>query len=106
PLRVVLVRDRRAEQRENAIPQSLRDIPLIAMNSVHHELQGRVNNGARLFGVEAFDERRGAFEISKQRGDGLALAVGGPARLHGCLLSGDALGQMWRRVAHWEVSVP
>jgi hypothetical protein len=45
------------------------------MHGVHHQLQGRIDDGAGLFGVEAFDERGGAFEVSKEGGDGFTLAL-------------------------------
>ena len=48
------------------------------MHGVHHQLQGGINNRPRLFGIESFDQRRRAFEIGKQRGDGFALTVGRP----------------------------
>ena len=68
--------NRRAEQGKDAIAQRLRDIALIAMHGVHHELQGGINNRSGFFGIEPFDQRRRAFEIGKQGGDRLALAVG------------------------------
>ena len=66
---------RRAEQGKDAIAQRLRDIALIAMHGVHHQLQGGINNRSGFFGIESFDQRRRAFEIGKQRGDGLAFTI-------------------------------
>ena len=66
---------RRTEQGKDAIAQRLRHIALIAMHGVHHELQGRINNRPRFFGIESFNQRRRAFEIGKQGGDRLALTV-------------------------------
>src|SRR5262245_26422842 len=68
------------------------------MDSLHHELQRGINERASVFGVEAFDERRGAFEIGKQCSDGFTFTVGHASRFHRGLLSPDALGQMWRGV--------
>jgi len=48
------------------------------MHSIHHELQSRIDDGTGVFWIEAFNQRRGAFEVSKQRGDGLALAIDRP----------------------------
>ena len=45
------------------------------MHGVHHELQSRVNNRPRFFGIESFNQGRGAFEIGKQRSDGLTFAL-------------------------------
>ena len=82
---------RRTEQGKDAIPQGLRDIALILMYGVHHELQGGINNRSRLFGIESFDQRRRAFEIGKQRRDRLALTLRQRDRT-------NAFGQMGRRV--------
>jgi hypothetical protein len=46
-LRMVLVRDRRAEQREDAITGRLHDIAVIAMNRIDHEFQRGIDNAAR-----------------------------------------------------------
>jgi hypothetical protein len=45
------------------------------MHGVHHELQGRINNRPGFFGIKPFNEGGRAFEIGKESGDGLALAV-------------------------------
>src|SRR5437867_9565692 len=46
PLRMVFMRYGCAEQGKDAIPESLRHIALIAMDSIHHDLQSRVDHGA------------------------------------------------------------
>ena len=74
-------------------PKRLRHIALIAMHGIHHELQGRINNRPRFFGIESFNQRRRAFEISKQGGDGLALTVGDIHALPCRLLGADAVCQ-------------
>jgi uncharacterized protein len=45
---MVLVRDRRAEQRENAIAGGLYDVAIVAMDSINHQLQRRIDNRPRL----------------------------------------------------------
>ncbi len=60
------------------------------MHGVHHQLQCRIDNRPGFFGIEAFNQRRRAFEIGKQRRDGLALPVGDTAASsalvpHGCV---------------------
>ena len=97
---MVFMGKRRAEQGKDAIAQHLRHIALIAMHRVHHQLQGRINNRPRLFWVQSFNQRRRAFEIGKQGGDGFALAVGSSARFQRRLFGADALGQVWRRVTN------
>jgi hypothetical protein len=59
----------------DAIAQRLGHIPLVAMHSLHHELQGGINQRPRFFGIESLNQRRGAFEIGKEGGDGLAFTV-------------------------------
>ena len=86
--------NRRTEQGKDAIAQRLRDIALIAMHGVHHQLQRGINNRSRFFGIESFDQRRRAFEIGKQGGDRLALTVGRPTRFQRRLFGTNALGQM------------
>src|SRR5262245_11096524 len=81
-----------------AIAQGLRDIALVAMHRVHHELQSGIDDRPRLFRVESLDERRRSFEVSKQRGDRFALAVSDC----GCT---NAFGEMQRRVAAWGLGV-
>jgi hypothetical protein len=77
---------------KDAIAQSLRHIPLVAMHGVHHEVQRGVDNRSCVFRVESFDERRGAFEIGKERGDRLALPIGCPPCFHGRLFGTNAFG--------------
>ena len=73
-LRVVLVRDRRAEQREDAVAGRLHDVPVVAMDRVDHQLQRRIDNRARLFRVEVAHQFGRTLDVGEQRGDGLALA--------------------------------
>jgi hypothetical protein len=47
-----LVRDRRAEQREDAVAGGLHDVAVVAADRVDHEFQGWVDNRARFFGIE------------------------------------------------------
>jgi hypothetical protein len=54
---------------------------------------------ARAFGIKAFNQRRRAFEVSKQRCDRFTLAVGSTADFQRRLLRADALGEVGRRVA-------
>src|SRR5215467_6308004 len=60
PLGMIFMGNRRTEQGEDAIAEHLGHIALIAMHGVHHQLQCWVDNCSRFFGVEAFDQRRGA----------------------------------------------
>ena len=72
---MVLMRDRRAEQREDAVAGRLRDVAAIAMHRRHHQLQHRVDDRARLLGIEVAHQLGRALDVGEQRGDRLALAV-------------------------------
>jgi hypothetical protein len=69
------------------------------MHGVHHELQSRINNGTRFFRIKPFDQGRGAFEVGKQRRDGLALAICCSARCHRGLLGANTFREVGRRIA-------
>ena len=71
---MVLVRDRRAEQREDAVAGALHDVAVVAAHRVDHQLERRVDNRARFFGIEILFELGRALDVREQRGDRLALA--------------------------------
>src|SRR5881409_2750152 len=98
---MILVSNGGTEQGEDAIAQGLRHIALIAMDSVHHELEGGVNDGAGLLGIQVTGEGGKPSQVCKEGGDGLALALCRTARFHRRLLGEDALRQMRGRVADW-----
>jgi hypothetical protein len=62
------------------------------MDGVHHELESGIDEPASVFGVEVFDEGGRVFDISKEGGNGFALAVWSTTGFHGGLLSKDTLG--------------
>ena len=98
PLRMVFVRDRRAEQRQDAIAHRLGHIAFVVVHGLHHQRQHRVDQAARVFRIEVVDQRGRAGHVGEQRGDRLALAVRRAAGLHGRLCRADALGQIGRGV--------
>jgi hypothetical protein len=71
-----------AKQRKDAITKRLSDVALVAMHRVHHDLQGGIDDAAGVLGVEVFDKSSGTFEVSKEGGDGLALAIRRTPRFH------------------------
>ena len=85
-LRMVLVRHGRAEQGEDAVAGRLRDIAAVAMHRRHHKLQHRVDDRARLLGIEVAHQFGRALDVGEQRGDRLALAF---ERVAGRLLRRD-----------------
>ena len=80
-LRMVLVRDGRAEQSEDAVAGRLRNVAAVAMHRRHHQLQHRVDDRARLLGIEIAHQLRRALDVGEQRGDRLALALQALRRL-------------------------
>ena len=74
-LRMVLVGDGRAEQCEDAVAGRLRNVAAVAMHRRHHKMQHRVDDRARLLGIEIAHQLGRALDVGEQRGDGLALAV-------------------------------
>ena len=71
---MILVRDRRAEQREDAVAGRLHDVAVVAMHRVDHQLERRIDDRARLLGVEVLHQLGRALDVREQRRDGLALA--------------------------------
>ena len=99
-LGVVFVGNRRPKQRKDAISQGLGHIPVIAMDSVHHELQSGIDDCTGFFGIESFNQRSRAFEVSKEGGDSFALAIAASPCFHSSLLGPDALGEVRRGVTN------
>src|SRR5690348_7094912 len=54
--RVVLVRQRRTEQRHDAIAQNLVNGPLVFMNRIHHDAKNWINNSLSRLGIDAFQQ--------------------------------------------------
>ena len=98
-LRVVLVRDRRAEQRHDAVAGELVDRALEAMHAVGEDREEAIEDLVPLFGIELLGELHRALHVGEQHGDLLAFAFEGglarcrifSARCSGCR-SGGARG--------------
>ena len=89
---VVLVGERRAEQRHDAVPEDLVHRPFVAVHRLHHDVQRRVEQGARLFRVAPVQELERSPDIGEQHGHVLALALqAAPGRQ-------DLLGEELRRI--------
>ena len=74
PHRMVLMGDRCPEQRHNAVAQDLVHRALVAVYSVHHDVQGRVKESLCLFRIKTLNQLRRALDIGKQHRDLLAFA--------------------------------
>ena len=102
-LSMIFVRDGRAEQREDSVAGGLHDVTVVAMDGVDHQLERRIDDCARLFGIEAFHQIHRALDVGEQRGHGLALAARG---VGGGLFESDADrllddGRRWLRAGRW-----
>ena len=75
PLRMVLMRHRRPEQREDAVAGGLRHVAVVAMDRVDHQPKRRIDDRARLLGVELRHQLGRPLDICKQRRHRLALTL-------------------------------
>ena len=71
---MILVGERRAEQRHDAVAHHLVDRALVAMDGLHHPFEHRVEDAPRLFGIAVGEQLHGALEVGEEHGDLLALA--------------------------------
>jgi hypothetical protein len=69
------MRDRCAEQGEDTVAGGFGDVAVVTMHCVHHQLEGRVDDGAGFLRVEVLDQVHRALDVGEQCGDGLALAI-------------------------------
>ena len=90
---VVLVRQRRPEQRHDAVAHDLVHRALVAMHRFHHPLEDRVEQPPRFLGIAIGEQLHRSFEVGEEHGDLLALALEGGAR------GQDLVGEMLGRVA-------
>ncbi len=88
--RVVLVGERRAEERHDPVAHHLVDGALVAMDGLHHALEDGVEELARLLGVAVGEQLHRALEVGEEDRDLLALALQGGLR--GEDLLGEVLG--------------
>ena len=75
PHRVVLVGERRAEERHDPVAHHLVDGALVAVDGLHHPLEDGVEELARLLGVAVGEQLHRALEVGEEHRDLLALAT-------------------------------
>ena len=95
--RVILVGNRRSEQRDNAVTRDLGHRPRIAVGGFHHMADRVVQNLANLLGVAVGDEGQRIFDVGEQ--DGILLSLGLRADISRPARGGELfqrLGQRWR----------
>ena len=93
--RVVLVRERRAEERHDPVAHDLVDGALVAVHRLHHPLEHAVEQLARLLRVAVGEQLHRALEVGEEDGHLLALA------LERALRREDLLGEVAGRVRAW-----
>ncbi len=74
---VILVGERRAEQRHDPVAHHLVDSALVAVHGFHHSIEDGVEELARLLGIAVGEELHRPLEIGEEHGDLLALAFQG-----------------------------
>ena len=92
-LRVVLVRERRAEQRHDAVARVLVHRPFEAVHAVGEDGEEPIHDAVPVLGVDLLGERHRALHVGEEDGHLLALALHRRARRQ------DPLGEMARRVS-------
>ena len=61
------MRDRRAEDRKNAVTGGLYDVAIVAMHRIDHEFKRGIDDRARLFRVDVLNQIHRTLDIGKQR---------------------------------------
>ena len=96
PHRVVLVGEGRAEERHDPVAHDLVHGALVAVDGLHHVLEHRVQELARLLRIAVGEQLHRALEVGEEDGDLLALALQGGLRgedLLGEVLGGVGIGR-------------
>jgi hypothetical protein len=95
PLGVVLVTDRRAEERQERIAREFLDVALVATDDVREGRDERIDHLEQLLGIELVREGREAGDVREQRRDQPSLLGDGASRLDEPLrdLAGDEATQ-------------
>ena len=92
-LRVVLVRDRRAEEREDRVAHQPGERSLVAVDRRDEPLERAVHDLGPVLGVQGLGHRGRALDVAEQHGDDASLALHGSARAGGLELGEQLLGQ-------------
>ncbi len=92
PHGVVLVGERRAEQRHDAVAHHLVDGALVAVDGLHHVLEHGIEELARLLGIAVGEQLHRALEVGEEDRDLLAFTFQRRLRVD------DPLGEVFRGV--------
>ncbi len=74
-LRVILVGDRRPEEREEPVAEELGDRPLVTMDLVQHQIERALQDRPHVLRVEPLGHRRRSDHVGVEHGDLLALPL-------------------------------
>jgi len=77
---VILVGERRAEQRHDAVAHHQVHGALVVMHRLHHAIEHRLKDRARLLGIALGDQFHRAFQVREQHRNLLALSFERGAR--------------------------
>ena len=97
---MVLMGERRAEQRHDPVAHHLVDGALVAVDGLHHPFEHGIEDLARFLGIAVGEQLHRALEVGEQHGDLLALALErgfGREDLLGEVLGRVGLGELKRR---------
>jgi len=68
PWRVIFMGDQCAGEGQEDIAGRLDGVTFLVMRGVHHQFEGRIDEGARFFGVEVFDQLHRVLDVGKEGG--------------------------------------
>jgi hypothetical protein len=96
---VIFVGERRTEEGHDPVAQHLIHRALVAVDGLHHLLEHRIEQLAGVLGVAVCEQLHRAFQIGKQHGDLLALALERGFRQE------DSFGEVLGGVAPWRLEL-
>ena len=75
-LRMILMGNRRPKQGKDTVAGGLNDVAVVATHRIDHQLEGRVDDGARFLGIQILLKAGGVYDVDEERRDEFALAFG------------------------------
>jgi hypothetical protein len=75
-LRMILMGNRCPKQGKNTIAGGLNDVAVVATHRIDHQLENRVDDGARFLGIQILLKAGGVYDVDEERRDEFALAFG------------------------------
>src|SRR5262245_45107703 len=75
-LRMVLMGHRRPKKGKDTVAGRLNDVTIIATHRIDHQLENRVDDGARFLGIQILLKACGVYDVDEERRDEFALALG------------------------------